>query len=91
MNIYAIIGICCFVSYAFVLYKTSVELTDLRAETTVPTNMIGGINIKQLKVLYEQSDDILIKAKHLIFLINVNKCIVYGVLAIYIILMIIGV
>jgi hypothetical protein len=93
MNIYAIITIVAFASVVFLLYKTSIKLKELRAQTIVPTNIVGGVNIAQLRALYEQTDDIVIreKAKHIIFLINWGKLIMYGVFVIYLILMIIGV
>jgi hypothetical protein len=93
MNIYAIITIVAFASFVFLIYKTSIKLKELRAQTVVPTNTFGGINIAELKALCEQTDDIVIKekARHIIFLINLGKFIMYGVFVICLILMIIGI
>jgi hypothetical protein len=93
MNIYAIIAILAFALFVLVLYKTSIKLKEIKAQTVVPTNRVGGINIAQLKALSEQTDDIVIKekVKHIIFLIKLGKFIMYGVFVICLILMIIGV
>jgi hypothetical protein len=93
MNIYAIITIVFALFYALVLYITSTKLKELKGMVTVPANWTKGTNVKELKLLTEQTNDARIRAKaeQIISLINLSKYMMYGIFITYTLLMAMGV